>query len=323
MNKLAVELNNILESSPVGSLLSPLGQRLFFPKEGIVSQAAEASKHATTYNAPAGMAFNDGEPLILPTVQDNLPRLTPTEAVSYAPTGGDAKLRSLWKEEMIRKNPGINEDLISLPVVVPGLTAGINYTAELFAAPGDPLILPDMFWGNYRLMFETRLGAELHTFPFFNPQMGINIQGLGETIRAKAREGKALVLLNFPNNPTGYSPTKDEALELARVLTGLAQEGYRLVVICDDAYFGLFYEGDIFRQSFFSLIYQAHENLLAVKVDGATKEDFLWGFRVGFLTFGARGLGQEHYEALNQKLMGAIRGTISNSSRIGQTILYK
>ena len=46
------------------------------------------------------------------------------------------------------------------------------------------------------------------------------------------------------------------------------------------------------------LLCDAHENILAVKGDAATKEEMVWGFRVGFLTFNSAGLSEEHYEAL-------------------------
>jgi aspartate/methionine/tyrosine aminotransferase len=36
-----------------------------------------------------------------------------------------------------------------------------------------------------------------------------------------------------------------------------------------------------------------HENVLAVKVDGATKEEFAWGLRVGFITIGSKGITDE------------------------------
>jgi len=322
MNKLAIQLNKKLEGTSAGALLSDLGLRMFFPK-GIARQAGEASRKATRFNATVGMAVNEGEPMILPTVQDNLPRLSPTESVSYAPTPGESRLRKIWKEEMIRKNPGIDEDKVSNPIVVPGLTNGISQTADLFVDKGDAVIIPDMYWGNYNLIFDVRREGNIHTYPFFSEGGAFNIKGLVETIRTKQVKGKAVVLLNFPNNPTGYSPTKEEAEEVKDQLTSLAEEGIKLLIITDDAYFGLFYEGDIFRQSLFSLFSRAHENILAVKVDGATKEDFVWGFRIGFVTFGGKGLTQEHYDALEEKLTGALRGTISNSSRAGQTILHK
>ncbi|WP_028972776.1 aminotransferase class I/II-fold pyridoxal phosphate-dependent enzyme [Spirochaeta cellobiosiphila] len=322
MNKLAVELNKKLEGTSAGALLSDLGQRMYFPK-GIARQAGEANRKATRYNATTGMAVNEGEPMILPTVQDNLPRLSPTESVSYAPTPGEERLRKVWKEEMIRKNPGIDEDKVSQPMVVPGLTNGISQTADLFVNAGDVVIMPDMYWGNYNLIFEVRREAEICTFPFFNDKSTFNVEGLLSTIKEKQINKKAIVLLNFPNNPTGYSPTKEEAEAINEGIYKIAEEGTHLLVISDDAYFGLFYEGDIYRESMFSLFSRAHDNILAVKVDGATKEDFVWGFRIGFVTFGGKGLTSDHYFALEEKLTGALRGTISNSSRAGQTILHK
>jgi len=149
------------------------------------------------------------------------------------------------------------------------------------------------------------------------------VKGMSEALVSAARNDKVVLVLNFPHNPTGYTPTKDEAKNLADELVRLAETGLNLVVLCDDAYFGLFYEEDAYRQSIFTLLYNAHENLLAVKIDGATKEDYVWGFRVGFLTFGAFGLKDDQFEALNQKVLGAIRTTISSSSRVGQTLLYK
>jgi aspartate/methionine/tyrosine aminotransferase len=157
----------------------------------------------------------------------------------------------------------------------------------------------------------------------FNERNEFNLSGLTQALESGARNGKVVLVLNFPHNPTGYTPTKTEARALAQELVRLAATGLRLVVLCDDAYFGLFYEEDVYPNSIFTLLHNAHENLLAIKVDGATKEDFVWGFRVGFLTFGARGLNDDHYEAINQKVLGTIRTTISSSSRVGQTLLYK
>jgi DNA-binding transcriptional MocR family regulator len=49
----------------------------------------------------------------------------------------------------------------------------------------------------------------------------------------------------------------------------------------------------------------------------------VWGFRIGFITYGAKGLAEEHYEALIQKTIGAVRATISSASKIGQSLLLK
>ncbi|MBN2551374.1 MAG: aminotransferase class I/II-fold pyridoxal phosphate-dependent enzyme, partial [Spirochaetales bacterium] len=136
-------------------------------------------------------------------------------------------------------------------------------------------------------------------------------------------QGKIILVLNFPNNPTGYSPNAEQAAGLIELLGRSAQSGRRILLICDDAYFGLFYEPEIYAQSIFAEAADLHENILAVKVDGATKENLVWGFRIGFLTFASRGLQQQGRDALTQKVMGAVRSSVSNSSTLSQNLLLR
>lgn len=320
MNALAQELNTILEGTVADALLSGLGRRLYFPK-GIVAQSAEAKKHATTANATIGIATRGGTPVFLPAIRMLVPGLAPDEIFPYAPTQGVEKLREIWKKEIVRKNPDIGSATFSLPLVVPGLTSGISTLADMFADKGDTLILPDLHWDNYPLIFETRREASILTFPFYGPKGGFNVEGLRAALQKVAPTGKVLLLLNFPNNPTGYSLTRAEADAVVGILRDVAVGGARCLVITDDAYFGLFYEKETYPQSLFARLCSLHENILAAKVDGSTKEDLTWGFRTGFITLGAKGLTPEHYDALTKKLMGAVRSTVSNSSVLAQNLI--
>jgi len=130
MNTLAHELNSVLDGTVAARLLSSLGKRLYFPK-GIIAQSAEAKKLAHKANATIGMAFEGGRPLILSAVAEGMPTLSAAEAVAYAPTAGVEQARTAWKEAMVRKNPSVDAARVSLPAVVPGLTAGISYIAAL------------------------------------------------------------------------------------------------------------------------------------------------------------------------------------------------
>jgi len=161
------------------------------------------------------------------------------------------------------------------------------------------------------------------TFPFFTASGGFNTPAMKETLSRAAKKGKAILLLNFPNNPTGYSPTVAEAQAIVDAIREVASSGARMLVILDDAYFGLYYEKGIYEQSLFSRLCNLHENVLSAKVDGSTKEDLTWGFRTGFLTFGGKGLTDAHYDALIRKLMGALRSTISNSSILAQSLILR
>ena len=321
MHSIAEQLNETLKGTIIEGLLSDLGKRFYFPK-GIVAQTSEAKKLATKYNATAGMAYDHGQPMHLSAIRRYLPDLEPEEIFAYSTTSGEPILRELWQKEMIRKNPSLEGKNISMPLVVSGLTHGISLAADLFADPGDVLVLPELFWGNYRLIFEGRRQAKIATFPFFNKREGLNITGLQETIESQ-RSGKVIILLNFPNNPTGYSPSIKEVKQMVKLLDELARDSLKLIVITDDAYFGLFYEWDIFTESLFGHLASLNKNILAIKVDGTTKEDLTWGFRIGFLTFGSKDLSSDHYEALERKTMGLIRSTTSNASRLAQSLLIK
>ncbi len=321
MNELAVELNRALEGTVVADLLSEFGRRIYFPK-GIVAQAAEAGKQAHRLNATAGIATRGGQAMHLTAIRERFQGLSPNQIFAYAPTAGAPALREAWKKEMLAKNPSLAGKTFSLPAVVAGLTHGVSLTAELFAGAGDTVLMPDMNWDNYQLIFEDRLQARIRTFPFFTPAGGLHVEALRAALQGLGT-AKVLLLLNFPNNPTGYSPSPEEARALLEVLAGRARAGQKLLVLFDDAYFGLFYEPGVHRQSLFAEAADLHENLLAVKVDGPTKENLVWGFRLGFLTFAARGLTAAQYEALGQKVLGAIRATVSNSSQPAQSLLLE
>jgi aspartate/methionine/tyrosine aminotransferase len=319
LNPLAQELNNTLSGTTAGALLSELGTRIYFPK-GIIAQSAEAKKLGKTANATIGMTVIGGKPAILPSVQSCAPGLSSAELAAYAPTAGNPDLREQWKNKIIEKNPALSGVPFSLPVVVPGLTAGIAILADLFLEEDKPLLAGDPSWDNYSLIVETRRNAPFHQFSMFS-NGAFNTAAFEQAVRTEAATGTVRVLLNFPQNPSGYSPTAAEAAAICRCIRQTAEQGTKVLVWCDDAYFGLNFEDSIEKQSLFAHLAGMHENVLAVKIDGPTKEDYVWGFRCGFLTFGCKGMTEAQYDALVKKLMGLIRSSVSCSSTPAQSIM--
>ncbi|MBN2188781.1 MAG: aminotransferase class I/II-fold pyridoxal phosphate-dependent enzyme [Chitinispirillaceae bacterium] len=320
MNPQAAELNATIrtESPPVFDLLSERGKNIYFPKRGILSQSSEAKSAAI--NATIGTALEeDGSPMALGPLR-SLVNMGGTECFNYAPSPGRPEIRKLWKEMMARKNPLLAGLKTSQPVVTSALTHGLSMAGYLFVNDGDAVIVPDLYWENYELAFGNAYGGRLVTFPMFTKDNGFNAAGLASRLR-EGKPGRRIVLLNFPNNPTGYTVTEAEAREVRNALVEAADAGNAVLVIVDDAYFGLVFEKGILRESMFGLLAGAHERLLVVKLDGPTKEDYVWGFRVGFMTFGTARGSDALYGALEAKLAGAIRGSISNSSNLGQTML--
>ena len=323
---LAKELNEIIEreNPHVYTMLSELGKRLFFPK-GIPAQSAEASAKAKRHDATIGIAREKGKPMFLPSIMKYFNDLTPSEALTYAPATGRPDLRKKWRDEMVRKNPSLADKSISLPIVTGGVTHALSLVGDMFLDRGDMVLLPDKFWENYDLLYSVRMQAQVGLYPIFSAAGGFNTAALRQALAACAGSRKTMVVLNFPNNPTGYSITAAEAEQIVSVLHEAADEGRNLVVVTDDAYFGLFYGEDLAQESLFARLANLHERILAVKVDGPTKEEFVWGFRTGMLTFGTRAATSTDalYQALEKKVSGAIRATVSNCSHAAQSVLVK
>jgi aspartate/methionine/tyrosine aminotransferase len=325
---LAQQLNERLEQAApaVAAMLSPLGRRLYFPK-GILSQTAEAKQKAKRFNATIGIATENGGPMYLPSMHRHLTDVAPADAYNYAPPAGRQTLRERWREKLIAENPSLRGKVWSLPITTSALTHGLALVGDLFVGEGDRILLPDQLWGNYRLTYEVRLGAEIATYPFYDGG-GFNVAGFARALEEQARHrDKLVVLLNFPNNPTGYMPTPAEGRGLADALAAQAARGTRIVAVTDDAYFGLFYHlgAESMTESLFGLLTGRHPNLLAVKLDGATKELFVWGLRCGFVSFGPGdpASGETVCEVLDTKARGAIRGALSNSPMLSQTLVEK
>ena len=327
MNPIAQSLNQIIESGNphLMKMLSDMGKNLFFPK-GILSQSAEAKEKAYKLNATIGIATEKGRTMYFPSVMDSICNIRPKASITYAPSFGIPALRKAWQDSLFTKNPLLSGKIISLPVTTCGITHAISMFADMWIDPGDVIVFPEMMWGNYNMILNVRKGAVISHYPLFSANGGFNLAAFEETLRAEAeKHDKISVMLNFPNNPTGYSVTKEEGENIVKILTSIAEAGTNVIAVTDDSYFGLFYEDQVLKESLFASLCDRHPRLLAIKLDGATKENFVWGLRIGFITYGCRLNGDPLpvYDALERKTAGCIRGSISNASHLGQTIVLK
>ena len=310
MNELAIKLNETLGSAT--EFLSPAGKRMYFPYGGILGQGAEAK--TCGINATIGMAFEeDGSPLVMDCFKKSLG--LDKKAFLYAGSFGLPKLRELWREMEFKKNPSLKGKTFSNPVVTNALTHGIRICAELFAGADDTLVTPDLFWDNYELVCQEAVGCQVAHFNTFK-KGAFDTEAMKKALLAEGE--KKILILNFPNNPTGYTATLEDAKKIVATVKAVAAKGKRIVVVCDDAYFGLVYEKGVHGESLFAEFSDLHKNVLAVKLDGTTKEDYVWGLRVGFISFAFKGATAEQLKALEAKAAGNVRSGISNVSSIGQ-----
>jgi aspartate/methionine/tyrosine aminotransferase len=296
------------------ALLSDLGREAVYPPD-IPFQAAQA--RGKRYNATIGQ-ITDGHGRILapPALERQIESLggDRNAALLYSPVEGREPLRSRWRE---RHRPAGTTAPSSLPLVVCGLTHGLSLVADLFCGPGRTVVIPAPFWGNYRQIFTLRRGArvvpaDVYRGGRFEPN------AIRAALDALPDGEPALVLLNLPANPVGYSPTATESDRVAEALAAAA-ERRPLMVVCDDAYAGLVYEDGVPRESLFWRLATVSERLVPVKIDGCTKELVFFGGRVAFLTFPFEP-DSPAARALESKAKCILRATVGSPPALTQEV---
>ncbi|MDX1797650.1 MAG: aminotransferase class I/II-fold pyridoxal phosphate-dependent enzyme [Candidatus Lokiarchaeia archaeon] len=339
---------SIIQKTPLYDTLSDMGKRMFLP-DGIFYWAKRAKEEAEligTLGAAYGFekdfihgGKNDWLPCYLKEIAD-YSKLTVKDIVPYTSIGGLIETREFWKDWIIRKSLYENDEVallsrlkkyITTPVITGGITNGIFQACSLFLNPRDSIIVPNKRWGNYDNIVKKFIGAKCKSFEFFKNDK-INIEGIREAIDFVAQsQEKIIILLNFPNNPTGYVPTKEEGSNIVALLKESQLIHKKpIIVLVDDAYEPYIFRDNVLQRSIFYDLHQLYENVIPIKLDGITKELLVYGGRIGFITLSLKPSWIENEEELqilkaeiHNKLEGFIRATISNCNSFYQVLTYK
>ena len=144
---------------------------------------------------------------------------------------------------------------------------------NLFAATidaGDEVIIPSPYWVTYPELVKycggTVVEIETHDYSAFK----ITPEQLKEAITPKSK----MLILTTPSNPTGSVYTKDELIELGKVL-----EGTNIIVASDEMYEKLIYDGE------FTSAAAVSEDMYkrTVTINGLSKSVAMTGWRFGYM----------------------------------------
>jgi aspartate aminotransferase len=135
---------------------------------------------------------------------------------------------------------------------------------------GDEVILPCPYWVTYPETVKLA-GA---TAVVVETDRDNSYKMTPEQLRGALTDKTAMLVLNSPNNPGGFSYTPDELAALAKVL-----EGTKVIVLSDEIYERLIY-GDTKFVSFASLSSDAFAR--TITINGFSKAFSMTGWRLGY-----------------------------------------
>lgn len=151
----------------------------------------------------------------------------------YTPNAGLVELKEAIAEKLRREN-GINADPSTEIIVTVGAMGALSLAMLAMINPGDEVLVPDPGFESYKA--QVRL-ADAKPVPLpLREENGFGIDS-NDIINRISSKTKALVI-NSPSNPTGACMSEKELRSIARIACE-----YDLVVISDEAYENILYDG--------------------------------------------------------------------------------
>lgn len=150
----------------------------------------------------------------------------------YAPGDGLLSLRELLAQQFLHRD-NIQLDPQHEITITPGATIGIFSAIQAIVHANDEVIIFDPSYDSYAPSVQL-VGAKAIHIPLQAPHFHVNWNLVEQAITEKTR----LIIINTPHNPTGSIWSKQDWLNLIKLI-----ENKNIVVLSDEVYEHLIYDG--------------------------------------------------------------------------------
>ncbi len=208
--------------------------------------------------------FNTPEYII-----ESAKRALDTGFTKYTPASGMVELKNAICEKF-KKDNGLDYKPSQI-IVSSGAKSSLYHAICAMVEEGDEVIIPSPYWLTYPEL--VKLAGGKCIFVETKKENGYKITT--EQLKNAITDKTTTIILNSPNNPTGAVYSKDELIELGKVI-----EENNLGVISDEIYEKLIYNGKEFC-SVAGLSDYLKENTIVV--NGVSKTYSMTGWRIGYL----------------------------------------
>ncbi len=286
-------------------------------------------------NSTLGECQDDqGNLMVLPTVERLIREAPVTDICAYAPMGGISGFNEAVQISLFGK---LEKRWYVEAVPTPGGCGALRHIIWNFLEDGERVLTTDYHWGPYKGICEEH-NRQFCTFPMLNDGKSFYVEALErEARRILDLQPRLLLILNTPaNNPTGYSMTKQEMERVMDVLRNLAQDVSKKITLCLDVssqdvskkitlcldvsyidFAGSFEES----RAIFDTIRNIPPNMMVTLVFSMSKSYTMCGMRCGAVVC----LSPEKEASLRFKQIMSVssRTTWSNVIRLSQKVLVE
>ena len=270
-------------------------------------------------NATIGSLLDDdGELVVLSSVDEVFKHLSPKDYADYAPIGGIAPFREAVQKAAFgyHKPEGFIE-----AVATPGGTGSLRNVISNYSDGGDKVLTSDWHWAPYNTI-AGEIGRSIETFEFFTEEGRFNAEALNDkATELLAKQESLVIILNTPaHNPTGYSLTLEDWDKVIDELCEAAECGKAIALVIDAAYIDFAGDEEEYRR-FLPKLERLPENVISIMAYSLSKTYTLYGTRCGAMICIAK--TKEIADEFKRVCEYSSRGSWSNSAKVAQVILSR
>lgn len=295
----------------------PKEDKVFAASGRAKAMIAERGKDAVINATIGSMLDDNGELMVMSSVEKIVKDLKPAEYSEYAPIAGTAGFKkAIMKAAFCDYEPKSFTGVVATP----GGTGAIRNTISNYSCPGDKVLTHNWHWAPYKSIVG-EMGRSLEHFDMFDEDGNFNAADFEYKVGKLLKNQEHLVIiLNTPaNNPTGYSMTLQDWYKVKAVLDKVDMEK-KVALLCDVAYIDFAGEDEETRE-FLKVIDNLRANILPIVAYSASKAFFLYGFRCAAMICLAH--NPEIAEEFERVCTFSSRASWSNSPRAPQTVIEK
>lgn len=242
--------------SPIAANLKPSGIRKFFDLASSMENVISLGVGEPDFSTPWVMR----ESAIFSLEQGQ---------TMYTSNAGLIELRRELSN-YLAKHQGLNYNPENEILITVGASEAVDLAMRTLISPGDGVLIPDPSYVAYAGC-ATIAGGEIHYIPL-RAENDFRLQV--DDLRLAYTPNCKVLVLSYPNNPTGAIMTREDLLPIARFVSE-----NDLIVISDEIYSDLTYEGN--HTPFATLPYMRNRTL---HISGFSKAYAMTGWRIGYVT---------------------------------------
>lgn len=243
--------------------IKPSGIRKFFDIAAQVKGVLSLSIGEPDFAAPDK---------VLEAMKNSLRR----KETSYTANSGILELRE-EVGKFFQKHYGVAYDPNDEILITVGVSEGLSMALLAYTEPGDEVIIPDPAYVAYPAAVEVAGGKPVFVPTYAEDDFKVTVEALEKVVTPKTK----VLVIGYPNNPTGTMMTKEELLPIAEFA-----KKHDLIVMSDEIYCELVY-GDAKFTSFAALPDMRERTII---FNGFSKAWAMTGMRLGYICAPREGL---------------------------------